>query len=117
MAARIETHHNIDETNSEGDESYSSLSTVCSPHDKVIIWIASNRLTSFSYTLALSTLDCSYRLKYYGPVVTLKEKYTDLFQQGRGLILNTDQIRGLTDRGSKHVVLDFLIHSPVQTFE
>lgn len=72
--------------------------------------MASNIPTKYYYTLAISTVSNSVRLKYFGPLLTLKEDHEKLCEEGQGLILSQNHIIGMTDAGQKHLILDIIIH-------
>lgn len=94
----------------DDDDNTSEYSNPCSPTDKIFIWVSSNIPNKYYYTLAVSTVCNSIRLKYYGPMLTLTEDYEKLCENGQGLILSQNHIMGMTDNGQKPLKLDVLIH-------
>ncbi|GJQ86698.1 hypothetical protein Trydic_g14774 [Trypoxylus dichotomus] len=81
------------------------------PAERLFVWIASNIVTKFSYTLAISTQSNSIRVKYYGPLLTLNENCRTLCVEGKGLILSANHLVGMSENRIKPLILDILIHS------
>ncbi|KAF5288922.1 hypothetical protein FQA39_LY03801 [Lamprigera yunnana] len=82
----------------------------CFHFDNVIFWIASNIVTNSKYTLALSTLSKTIRIKYYGFLSQINESCLKLNEEGKGLILHHLQILKMTNHGQNPLSLDFIIH-------
>lgn len=114
MAAKLAIFP-TDETGIPDDEedNVSQYSNPCSPADRIIIWVASNVITKYSYTLAISTVCNGIRLKYFGPLLTINEDYVKLYEEGKGLLLNQNHIEGMTEGGHKPLILDILIHDSI----
>ncbi|KAK9869674.1 hypothetical protein WA026_003423 [Henosepilachna vigintioctopunctata] len=79
--------------------------------DKWIFWMGSNVLTNFSYTIAISSLNNEFRLKYFGPVMHIEETPVKICQIGRCLTLNRYQLEGLSDNFKNNVNLDVVVYS------
>ncbi|KAI4464351.1 hypothetical protein MML48_3g00009141 [Holotrichia oblita] len=94
------------------DDTANMCDCLCQPpSERIFVWIASNIVTKFSYTLAVSTQCNGIRVKYYGPLLTLNENYRSLSAEGKGLILSENQLSGMSGNGTKPLILDILIHS------
>ncbi|XP_071053102.1 uncharacterized protein [Onthophagus taurus] len=83
------------------------------PAEKYFVWVASNLVTNFNYTLALSSQCNRLRVKYFGPLTSLNENFRSMCLQNKGLILTEDRIKGMTGGFQKPLVLDILIHGPL----
>ncbi|KAF5297741.1 hypothetical protein FQR65_LT09915 [Abscondita terminalis] len=77
---------------------------------QAIFWIASNIVTKLKYTLSLSTVCETIRVKYYGLISQINESCIKLSDEGKGLILHRMQILKMTSHGKKPLSLDFIIH-------
>lgn len=80
------------------------------PAERLFVWIASNIVTKFSYTLAVSTQCNGIRVKYFGPLLTLNENCKTLCMEGKGLILSEDHLMGMSENRTKPLILDILVH-------
>ncbi|XP_025830560.1 uncharacterized protein LOC108735006 isoform X2 [Agrilus planipennis] len=123
MAIRIHCFDSLDErdnfSSGDADDDSSSIYDphACTPDDRILIWIASNIATKYSYTLAVSTLCNEIRLKYFGPMLTFNEDPLKMCSEGRGLILSNFHMKGMTENGTKPLVMDIIIHDTIENDE
>jgi hypothetical protein len=100
-----------DETNQSIVEDEEVNGTVISNNDKIIIWMASNVVCDYSYTVAVSTVSEDIRVKYYGPVLQLGNSPKKLCMEGHCLILSHFHFLGMSENGLKPLQLDVIVHS------
>lgn len=112
MATKLATFPRSEEGEEDDDDNSSDSSNGCTPVDQILIWVACNIITKYNYTLAISTMCNGIRLKYFGPMSSLNDNYIKLCEQGRGLVLSQNHIEGMTENGTKPLVLDIIIHDP-----
>lgn len=115
LASRLAPSQHCDEDDDDTeplDTVYENYHTEggCASEDKIIIWLASNIAVKLSYTVAVSTTCNSIRLKYFGPLLTLKAHPRKLLAEGRAMILNYHQFMRMTENGQKHLVLHVIVH-------
>lgn len=112
MATKVATFPKTDDFEGDDEDDVFDSTSVCTPVDQIIVWIASNTITRFNYTLAISTMCNGIRLKYFGPMSSLNDNYIKLCEEGRGLILSQNHIEGMTENNTKPLTLDIIIHGP-----
>lgn len=78
--------------------------------DKIIIWVSSNVITNYSYTVAVSNVSDDVRIKYYGPVLQLGQSSSEICTTGQCLILSHFHFIGMSENGHKPLHLNVIIH-------
>jgi hypothetical protein len=111
LASRMAAAQLGDETNQSIVEDEEVNGTVISNNDKIIIWMASNVVCDYSYTVAVSTVSEDIRVKYYGPVLQLGNSPKKLCMEGHCLILSHFHFLGMSENGLKPLQLDVIVHS------